>query len=285
MTIIIVGGAMKVVQTSSLVVLAVAASLSAGCATVSRGMGQITANKFAEPRSGTVWVVPPPQLEPVSGPRTVYISWRNISDAQNLNFLNTMRTAAQQQGWQVVNDPDTAKFRLRASLRYFGEVEPESGGANVANGLGAISGAAVGIGAGMAVARASNSNLGGVAAGGMIGGLVAAGIANASRPREYAAIIDFVLEEYNAKPIQFTVATDSASGTRDGASTGNARMASGGGTSMGNTSGATMTRTSHYFPHGVRLSAWANQMAMKEEEALPLIESRIESVVTQLLPM
>jgi hypothetical protein len=62
-------------------------------------------------------------------------------------------------------------------------------------------------------------------------------------------------------------------------------MASGGGTSQGNTSVATAKRKSNYFPHGIRLSVWANQMNMSEEEALPEIETRTKRVVTQMLPM
>ncbi|MEN8718768.1 MAG: hypothetical protein ABF296_00740, partial [Oceanococcaceae bacterium] len=59
--------------------------MATGCATVSRGLGKVTSNKYAEPRSGTVWVVPPPQLEPPRpDQRTVYISYRNISDAQDV---------------------------------------------------------------------------------------------------------------------------------------------------------------------------------------------------------
>jgi len=276
---------MKLIRFAQIGFVAVAVATTAGCATVSRGMGKITDNKYAEARSGTVWVVPPPQLEPVGGSRTVYISFRNISDAQDLNFLSTIRTAAQQQGWQIVNDPDSAQFRLRASLRFFGEVDPESGGAKVGESLGAIAGAAVGVGTGVAVGRATNSGWGGLAAGGIAGGLVAAGLANASRPREYAAILDIVLEERSAKPVTFTMTTESGARATDTAGAGNSRMSAGGGTSTGNNSGATVTRTSNYFPNGVRLSAWANQMSMKEEEALPLITSRIEKVVTQLLPM
>jgi hypothetical protein len=34
----------------------------------------------------------------------------------------------------------------------------------------------------------------------------------------------------------------------------------------------------------VRLSAWANQMNMKQEEAMPLIRERTQKVVTQMLP-
>lgn len=269
---------------TSAIILA-SAALASGCATVSRGIGQATSNKFAEARSGTLWAVPPPQLEPVSGKRTVYLSYRNISDAQDLDLLPVLREAAREQGWEIVSDPSSAMFRLRASLRYFGEVDPETGGARVASSLGAIAGAAVGIGVGVAVGQATDSTLGGVAAGGIMGSMVAAGLTNASRPREYAAIVDFVLEEYNTKPVTFTVASDSGSVMADGSGTGNSRMQSGGGTVARTATSGQMSRTSNYFPHGVRLSAWANQMAMKEEEALPLIISRTEKVVRQMLPM
>jgi len=259
--------------------------MSVGCTTVSRQLGTITDNKFAEARSGTVWVVPPPQLEPPkSDERNVYISYRNISDA-NLPLLQILKDSAQSQGWRLVNDPSTADYRLRVSTRFFGEVEPESGGASAARTMGAISGAAVGIGSGVALANVTDSTGAGIAGGLGIGGLVAAGMNNASRPREWALIMDVVLEERQDEEIEFEMATGSGSGTSDRAGANNSRMTSSGGTSQANTSVATATRTSNYFPHGIRLSVWANQMNMKKEEALPEIEKRTKRVVTQMLPM
>lgn len=266
-------------------VLVVVMTLMAGCTSMSRQLGSLTDNKYAEPRSGTVWVVPPPQLAPPAvDRRTVYISYRNISDS-DIELLELLKTSAREQGWTVTNDPTSANYRLRASTRFFGEVEPESGGAFAASSMGAIAGAATGLGVGVGVANATDSGLAGAAAGIGVGGLVAAGVTNASKPREWALIVDVVLEEYHADEVEFTMATDSASGTTDMAGTGNARMASGGGTSNSNTSGATVTKKSNYFPHGIRLSVWANQMNMKEDEAMPHIEERTKRVVTQMLPM
>lgn len=256
-----------------------------GCTSASRTLGKLTANKYAEARSGTVWIVAPPELEPPApGNKTVYISFRNLSDASDIDLTDLIRNAAREEGWQIVSNPNSAKYRLRGSLRYFGEVEPESGGRYV-DGLGNIAGAAV---SGLAAAAAINSvtnNRTAIAGGGaVVGALVAQGLANASRPREWAMITDFVLEEYSARPVTFELATESGSGRADAAGAGNSRMASGGGQRSGNTSAATATRTSNYFPHGIRLSAWANQMNMQEEEALPLIQERVERVVTQMLP-
>lgn len=269
-----------------LVVATISAAMVAGCASVSRGMGKLTANKYAEARSGTVWVVPPPQLEPASSDeKTVYISYRNISDAQQIQLLDMLKNAAREQGWNVVNSPDQANYRLRGQLRYFGEVEPETGGGKVARNLGNIMGAAAGVGTGVAIARGTDSGVAGVVGGAAAGGLVAAGLQNASQPREWAMILDFVLEERQDQPVTFEMHRETASGSSSTAGTGNARMAAGGGTAGGNTSGGTVTKESNYFPHGVRLSSWANQMAMKEEEALPEIIERTEKVVTQILPM
>jgi len=269
----------------TLSVLTMALWLLAGCTTVSRQLGSLTDNKYAEPRSGSLWVIPPPQLEPPrAANRVVYISYRNISDS-DLDLLPLLKQSAQEQGWTLTNDPAKAAYRLRASTRFFGEVDPESGGASVGANMGAVAGAATGLGAGIAAARATNSGLGGAAVGIGVGGLVGIGMGNASRPREWALIVDVVLEEKQNKPVQFTVATDSSSSARDDAGAANSRMAAGGGTTQGNSSAATVTRTSNYFPHGIRLSVWANQMNMKEEEALPHITERTQRVVTQMLPL
>ncbi len=266
----------------SVILLALMLGVSA-CTDVSRGLGKITANKFAEPRSGTNWVTAPPQLDPpATADRTVYISFRNLSDA-NVDLLPQLRDGASSMGWVIVNDPNNAKYRLRGDLRFFGEVEPESGGVGAAAGMGLIAGAATGVGT-YAVADTFMGNSGSAAVGGIAGGLVALGMANASRPREWAMVLDFVLEEYKETPVEFAMATETSRGTVSASGTGNSRTAMGGAETRTNSSAATSTRTSNYFPHGIRLTAWANQMNMAEEEAMPHILSRVERVVAQMLP-
>ncbi|GIW74438.1 MAG: hypothetical protein KatS3mg103_0960 [Phycisphaerales bacterium] len=150
--------------------------------------------------------------------------------------------------------------------------------------MGWISGAAVGAGTYVLVENATDSWIAGAGAGAAAGGLAGVGIANASKVREWALITDFVLEEYSPTPIEFEVLAES---DRKGTSTAGAssgRMGEGGASTTRSGSTATMKRTSNYFPHGVRLSAWANQMNMKENEAMPLIRQRVEKVVQQMLP-
>lgn len=262
----------------------IAASALTGCTSVARGLGKVTANKYASAQSGTVWVVPPPQLEPLPAEeKKVYVSYQNISDA-DIDLSELLREAATEQGWDIVSNPQEATYRLRARTRFFGEVEPESGGEHAARAMGWISGAAVGIGTGVLVADATDSWGYGAAAGAGAGGLTGLGISNASKVREWAMITDFVLEEHKDQPIEFELLTESDSGGTTTAGVGSSRMGDGGGTSSSSSSTATATRTSNYFPHGVRLSAWANQMNMKEGEAMPLIRERVEKVVKQMLP-
>jgi hypothetical protein len=262
----------------------IALTTAQGCTAVSRGIGKITANKYAEPRDGTIWIVPPPQLEPPAPEnKTVYISYRNISDG-DVDLTDLLRTAAQEQGWQLVSNPQEAKYRLRASTRFFGEVDPESGGQGAARAMGWIAGAAVGVGTYGLVESATDSWAAGAAAGTAAGGLAGVGIANASKPREWALIVDFVLEEYSPTPVEFALLSDNDTNAATTAGVGNSRMGDGGATNQSNSRVAEMKQTSNYFPHGVRLSAWANQMNMKEEEAMPRIRARAEKVVKQMLP-
>ncbi len=276
---------MKIGKSLRIVSVLLASTMLTGCASVSRELGKLTANKYATPRSGSVWVVPPPQLEPLAAEdKIAYVSFRNISDA-DIDFLNLMRNAATAQGWKLTNNPQEATCRLRASVRFFGEVDPESGGRNVANAMGLIAGAATGIGTAVAVNEITD-NLGASGLAGLgIGALAGIGVANASKPREWALIVDVVLEEKSDQPITFNLTKDDAASANDRAGVSNDRMRSGGRTSAGNTTSATATRTSNYFPHGIRLSVWANQMSMTEEEAMPEIIRRAERVLKQMLPM
>jgi len=187
-------------------------------------------------------------------------------------LLAAMERAARDEGWTLTRDPSAAKFRLRATSRFFGEVRPETGGAHVARGFGLIGGAAVGAAAGGAVSTFSGGRSAGVATGIGVGlvsaGVMQVGIANGSAPREWALILDIVLEEYADEPVEFDLAAD-----QDNA-----------GSEIENTSYGVMHRTSHYYPHGMRLSVWANQMNMQEEEALPHILTRAEKVLGEMLP-
>ena len=268
-----------------LLLLCAGALLATSCTSMSRGLGKLTANKFADARSGSVWVVPPPQLEPPApDDMTCYISYRNISDA-DVDLTQLMRDAATAQGWTLVSNPQEANYRLRASTRFFGEVEPESGGRGAAEAMGWISGAAVGAGTYALVQNATDNYWAGAAAGAGAGGLAGVGMSNASTPREWALIVDIVLEERTDEPVEFQLLSESSTSGTSSAGVDGPRANEGGANTTGNTRTTEMTQTSNYYPHGVRLSVWANQMNMKEDEAMPHIEERATKVMQQLLPI
>jgi hypothetical protein len=255
------------------------------CTSVSRGLGSVTANKFASARDGSVWVVPVPELEPrVAQDKTVFIDFRNQSDADDFDLRDILKDAARAEGWTVVDAPDKANIRLRARTRFFGEVVPESGGKNQAMVMGWIAGAAVGGATYYGVEAATDSWVAGAAAGAGGGGLAGLGIANASTPREWALITDFLVEEYHAEGVEFTLQSEAGSQGGTGAGVEGPRSVDTGGSSRSNVKRTEVRQKSNYFPHGARLSAWANQMNMSEEEAKPLVLERTKKVVKQLLP-
>ena len=102
--------------------------------------------------------------------------------------------------------------------------------------------------------------------------------------RQWATITDFVLEEYSEQEIEFELLSGADSADTTTAGVGSGRAGEGGATGQRTETVGTMSRRSNYFSHGVRLSAWASQMNMKEGEAMPLIRERVERVVRQMLP-
>ncbi len=258
------------------------------CTAVSRGIGGITANKYAKARSGVVWVAPPPQeLEPPAPERkSIYISFQDITGSDlELDANRLLRDAARAEGWTLAANPEEAQYRLRARARFFGEVDPESGGAQVGEQMGWIAGAAVGVGTYALVANATDNWVAGAAAGGVAGGLVGLGVSNASRPREWALITDFVLEVRTESPVEFEVLSSSSTAATGTGGAQGPRSGESGSTNVSSGRSATVKQTSNYLPYGVRLSVWANQMNMSEDEATPHIEERFVKAVKSMLPM
>lgn len=260
-------------------------------ATGCRSVAGVLGDDDAEARSGSVWNVPAPFLEPPPAEnRTVYVSWRNMSDASEINLTQDLKASLQNAGYTVVNDPQGAHFRLRARLRYFGENEQADGGVSKAAALGGISGAAIGYGVGRS---ASNSYAGGsigAGAGAVGGSLAGIAIANRMKAKEWNLIVDILLEEYHEGGVEFTVGsdTDRTSGTSSLAVSstpgGSTSQAVGGRQTDTTTKNTTITQKSNYFPHGMRLTAWARQIQMTREEALPLMQDKIANALPNVMP-
>ncbi len=269
-------------------------AVSSGC----RAMGGLMGSKDAQVRSGTVWNVPAPEIPPPAPEkRTAYVSVRNISDADTIELRDEVREAIQAAGYTLVADPTQANFRLRATIRYFGENEAADEGRALANRLGSVGGAATGVAAGVGtahLARAAGANRSlttgvGIGAGLATASLASTAMSNRMKVREWNLIVDLVLEEKLDKPIKFTVASDRSVTSRahTGAHTGRAGVdgqTTGGSAHDRTRTSAAMERESDYFPHGVRLTAWARQIGMREHEALPVLKTRIRNVLPRIMP-
>lgn len=275
----------KTMMALSLAGLLATAGTLTGCTAAARGLGKLTANKYASPNSGTVWIEEVPRLEPPrSDQKTIFIDYRNLSDAYDVELRPILEAAAKAQGWEIVPSDQNPRYRLRADARFFGEVDPESGGEGKARAMGIISGAAVGFGTYAGVREVGGSGAAGAGAGVAAGGLVGLGMTNASQVREWALIVDFVLETYSETPVEFEVEVASGSESGSGGGTSGPRRGDSGSSTRSSATVARVKETSNYIPYGARLSVWANQMNMQENEALPLIEGRIERVVRNMLP-
>jgi hypothetical protein len=261
-----------------------------GCSAVGRGMGSAVGSKYATPDAGITWNVPAPELEPPpDSKRNVYLTIRNISDASGIDIKGALEQGITNQGYRITSDPEHANYRLRVSIRYFGENEAADGGNAQASGLGAISGAAVGVGTGAAINKVAGSSLGAVAGGGVTGALVGIGMENATKPREWDLIADVLLEERLAKAVEVRIASDRQTTSETGSSAQSThdqtQQQSVGGSATSNTGSAmTVKRKTNYLPHGIRVTGWARQMGMTRDEAIPLIQAKLASAPAGLLP-
>ena len=75
---------------------------------------------------------------PSESKKTVYLTIRNISDAEGFD-QGPLQQGIQNEGYRIVSDPEKANYRLKVSVRYFGENEAADGGHAQANLLGAPS--------------------------------------------------------------------------------------------------------------------------------------------------
>ncbi len=267
---------------------------SSGC----RSVGGLLGSKDAEARSGTVWNVPAPDIPPPApAKRTAYVSVRNMSDAEQIDIRADVQAAVRESGYTLVDDPTKAQYRLRATIRYFGENEAADEGRGMANRMGVIGGAATGVAAGVGgahLARSAGANRTvttgvGIGGGALVGSMAGMAIANRMKAREWNLIVDLLLEERLDKPITFTVASDRGvrSDAHSSAYTGRSGVegqVTGGGARDRTTTTGQMERTSDFFPHGMRLTAWARQIGMKENEAVPILQNRLRNVLPRVMP-
>ncbi len=263
-------------------VVGTAAALTgiAGC----RSAGDLLGFEEAKGVSNTVWNTPLEDVDPPKeGRNSIYVQYRDMS-GNSIELRDQIREHIRSRGYTLSKDPDTADYRLTATLRFFGRNPQNDGGRSQAMALGAIVGGASGVAA-YEVAESVNASpiqRVGVGAGtGVVTGIAAA---NYSTSREWDMIIDVVIAQRVEGGVQTTISTDK----RNSLSTG-AGMSTGGGQTSGAQQDSTrrgqdmvQNKTHLLFPG--RLTAWSTRWTMERDEAQQELVPRITSALCNAVP-
>lgn len=224
-------------------------SLLAGCAATTTAVSKRNLDVQTK-MSDTVF------LEPVSADRrTVFVQVRNSSDRPDFNVEPAIRQRIEADGYRIVDDPDEAQFMLQANVLQAGRNSETAANAAGEGGFGsAVSGAAVGAGAGYLLGQAGGSDVG-LAVGGALLGAAISTVADAYvQDVTYTVITDLRVSERSRDGV---VVSQSETQTLDQGSGGSVTQAS-----------STVTSWKHYQ---TRIVAIANQANLEWDEAAPFM--------------
>lgn len=88
-----------------------------GCRTINGALGDEAATK---PLTKITWAAPLEDLDPPApGRKRVWVQYRDAS-GQDIQLRDEIREAVERSGYELVSNPDTADYRLQATLRDFG---------------------------------------------------------------------------------------------------------------------------------------------------------------------
>ena len=195
-------------------------------------------------------------LEPVAADRrTVYVNVRNTSDKPDFVVDPAIRRQIESAGYRIVEDPDQAQFMLQANVLQAGRNSLTAAEAAGEGGFGsAVSGAAVGAGAGYLLGQAGGSDVGLTIAGALLGAAVGTVADAYVQDVTYTVITDLRVSE---RARGGTVVSQSEQQTLGQGSGGSVTQAS-----------STITDWKHYQ---TRIVATANQANVEWDEAAPFM--------------
>ena len=271
---------MRMSNKSLLLKIIPSALLLTGCSAADTAInhGQLTIQTHM---SETVFLDPVPMAE-----RTIYVSARNTSDHPELDIRGALMQAIMARGYQVTQDPDAAHYMLRVNLLQAGQIDTKSKGALLAANYGEplLAGA---------VAAGGVSAVGGNAAASTATGL---GVALASfaanqlvKDVTYSVVIDIQLSERPLKGGTVKQVTKTNAAQANG-SLDRARTAQ---TMTGGAVSGTATLNSRvksqeieeqvdFKQYQIREVAYADQMNLKFEDAVPQMVTRLSSNLSNL---
>ena len=206
-------------------------------------------------------------LDPVSpDKRTVFVQVRNTSDKPNFDLEGPIRSAISAKGYQVIDDPEAAHFKLQAQILSVSKASVTAAEAALNGGYGApLAGILAGATAGVATGGSSQNMAVAGVAGAVVGGLVET-IANAAvQDVFYVAITDVQLSQK---------ARSGVTGQRDlqvDASQG-----------IGGSETTTFSEVTNEKRYRTRVMSTANKVNLKYEEAAPELNAGLTRVLAGL---
>ncbi|WP_338946945.1 complement resistance protein TraT [Fusobacterium canifelinum] len=196
--------------------------------------------------SDTIWLEPAAANE-----RTVFVQVRNTS-GKNLNIEQKVINVLTSKGYRIVNDPAEAKYWLQANILKVDKVNLDSG-----NGFSdAVLGAGIGGVLGAQRSGGAYTALGWGLAGAAIGTLADALVDDTA----YVMVTDILITEKTGRNIQTS--------TRNSVKQGNSG-------SMTSTSSG----SSNMEKYSTRVLSTANQVNLKFDSAVPILEDELGKVV------
>ncbi|QQB73654.1 complement resistance protein TraT [Fusobacterium canifelinum] len=196
--------------------------------------------------SDTIWLEPAAANE-----RTVFVQVRNTS-GKNLNIEQKVINVLTSKGYRIVNDPAEAKYWLQANILKVDKVNLDSG-----NGFSdAVLGAGIGGVLGAQRSGGAYTALGWGLAGAAIGTLADALVNDTA----YAMVTDILIAEKTGRNVQTS--------TRNSVKQGNSG-------SMTSTSSG----SSNMEKYSTRVLSTANQVNLKFDSAVPILEDELGKVI------
>ncbi len=226
--------------------------------------------------SETIYLDPVPQRM-----RTIFVGARNTSEHPELDLRSPLMNALANRGYQIVNDPDAAHYMLRVNVLQAGPVDPKTkeamlstsfgeplaagvGGALLSGMLGGNTPTAIGIGLGLALTTYLADQL--------------------IQDVTYSVLVDIQLSErpLNGGKVNRTT-TSSTSGNHS-----SFERPLSPGPELNSTTRSSHGTTQYYQDtndfkqYHTRAVAYADQMNLKFEEAMPLLLGKLTSSLSNL---
>ena len=244
----------------------------------------VLGDRNAKLRTGQWWATPVMTLKPIRpDQRKIWFRYRDLTQ-ESYDLSARIRQGLEGAGYQLVNDPDQARFHCYYTLRFFGENDKADGGKATATALGAIAGGAAGVGIAAAAGGGTAAYVAGGLGGGVVGGLTGLAIHNYSKAVEYNMILDMRIAERKKGPVLVSTEIDDQQVQHSGAGANTAGGVIAGMQSTFESNKQSHQETTNMLWRENRLVLFARQIGLEPQEAQPKLENALVKMLPQVLP-